>query len=500
MLKIKLIITYVCIVLSLALFEFAPQICTANVNEMKYSEKIEERINNVINGLLPETDIKERFGDKVTLADRMKYYHSPGVSIAVINDYKIEWARGFGVKENGKSQPVTKETIFQAGSISKPVFAVAVMRLVEEGKLNLDEDINNYLTSWQIPSNESWQPRVTLRQLLSHSAGLTVHGFPGYQITEQIPSVVQILNGEEPSNTKPILVNTFPGTQFRYSGGGTTVGQQLLVDLLEKPFPELMRDYLLNPLRMKNSTFEQPMPKRLRKFAATGHPYADQPLKGKWHIYPEMAAAGLWTNPSELARFGIAMQLSIKGDSDQMLSSENAKKMLTAHIKDYIGLGFFLEGEGENIRFGHGGADAGFIADISFYKHHGFGAVVMINANRAWPMIDEIFRSIAKEYAWPEYFPEIKSPIPINSEDLDNYVGEFHSEKPKCRMVISKENGILYFQLNDQHPIELNAEEEDKFYMNEVNAKITFNKSDEGEISSIKLEQDRGAIEATKTQ
>ncbi len=465
---------------------------------MEYDIEIEDRIDRVINGLLPETEIKERFGDKVTLADRMKYYHSPGVSIAVINDYQIEWARGFGVKEIGKSQPVTKETIFQAGSISKPVFAVAVMRLVQDGKLNLDEDINNYLSSWQIPSKESWQPRVTFRQLLSHSAGLTVHGFPGYKRTEQIPSVVQILNGEDPSNTMPIVVNTFPGTQFRYSGGGTTVGQQLLVDVLEKPFPELMYDYVLKPLRMKSSTFEQPMPKSLRKFAATGHPSADQPLKGKWHIYPEMAAAGLWTNPSELARFGIAMQLSIKGDSDQILSSENAKKMLTAQVKDNIGLGFFLEGEGENIRFGHGGADAGFIANISFYKNHGFGAVVMINANYGWRMMDEIFRSIAKEYAWPEYFPEIKSPFPINDEILDSCVGEFKSEKPKCRMIITKENGMLYIQLNDQPPLGLNAEDENNFYMNEVNAKVTFIKSDEGEVTSIKLEQDRGAIVATK--
>src|SRR5688572_23408763 len=169
----------------------------------KTDEEIERRIQRVVNGLLPSTAFRNhnRYGPKATLKERMAHYHTPGVSIAVVHNYKVEWARGFGVREHGKSDPVTETTLFQAASISKPIFALAVMRLVEDGKLNLDEDVNRYLISWKVPANGSWQPRLTLRQILSHSAGLTVHGFPGYRTTEKLPSIVDILSGRPPSNT-----------------------------------------------------------------------------------------------------------------------------------------------------------------------------------------------------------------------------------------------------------------------------------------------------------
>jgi CubicO group peptidase (beta-lactamase class C family) len=147
---------------------------------------VERRIDRVINGLRPVAVFKnmERYGPKVPLRERMDYYHTPGISIAVVNDYKVEWARGFGLKELRQPEPVTEKTLFQAASISKPIFALAVMRLVQERKLDLDEDVNRYLTSWKVPRNGSWQPRITLRQILSHTAGLTVHGFPGYAVAE----------------------------------------------------------------------------------------------------------------------------------------------------------------------------------------------------------------------------------------------------------------------------------------------------------------------------
>jgi CubicO group peptidase (beta-lactamase class C family) len=203
------------------------------------SADIGQRVERVINGLLPETALQNQYTAPATLVERMAHYRTPGVSMAVVNNGEIEWARGFGLRQWGSPEPVTEETLFQAGSISKPIFALAMMRLVEDGRLDLDEDVNAYLTAWKIPATGSWQPKVTLRQLLSHSAGLTVHGFPGYLRHEEQPTVIQILNGERPANTAPVRVNIIPGTQFRYSGGGTTVAQQLLVDVLGKPFPDL---------------------------------------------------------------------------------------------------------------------------------------------------------------------------------------------------------------------------------------------------------------------
>src|SRR5688500_2634038 len=188
----------------------------------------EARVQRVVRGLLPDTAFRNRYGPPASLAERMAHYQTPGVSVACVHDGRIEWARAFGVREHGRSEPVSERTLFQAGSISKPIFALGVMRLVQDGRLDLDEDVNRYLTSWRVPPNGAWQPRVTLRQILSHSAGLTVHGFPGYGVEEKLPSVVQILNGESPANTRPVLVNILPGVQTRYSGGGTTVGQLLV--------------------------------------------------------------------------------------------------------------------------------------------------------------------------------------------------------------------------------------------------------------------------------
>ena len=330
---------------------------------------VEARVQRVLGGLLPETAVQNRYGPPASLTDRMAYYNTPGVSIAVIHDGRIEWARGFGVRERGRPEPVTERTLFQAGSISKPIFALAVMRLVQEGRLDLDEDVNRYLTSWKVPANDAWQPRVTLRQILGHSAGLTVHGFPGYGSEETLPSVVQVLNGEPPANTLPVRVNMVPGVQFRYSGGGTTVGQLLVSDLLGRPFPTLMRELVLDPLGMADSTYEQPLPPARAAVAATAHPWKGRPLAGRWHVYPEMAAAGLWTTATDLARAGLNVQQAHPGRRTHAPFVGPAQAMLTpsAASKD-IGIGFFLEGEGSGARFGHGGWDEGFVAKATFLK------------------------------------------------------------------------------------------------------------------------------------
>ncbi|HEY9909415.1 MAG TPA: serine hydrolase domain-containing protein, partial [Thermosynechococcaceae cyanobacterium] len=267
-------------------------------------QSIEQRIERFINNLLPATALEGKFGSPKNLYEQLARYHTPGISIAVINDFEIEWARGFGVCEAETTRAVTPDTLFQAASISKPVFALAVMRLVQEGRLNLDEDINTYLTSWRAPAIEDWQPRITLRQLLSHTAGLTVHGFPGYRNSEPLPTTVQILNGEPPANTDKVEVNIIPGLHHRYSGGGTTVAQQVLVDVLGKPFPEIMRELVLDPLGMTNSTYQQPLPNHWSAKAATAHLFSGIPLEGKHHVYPEMAAAGLWTTAADLAKVG----------------------------------------------------------------------------------------------------------------------------------------------------------------------------------------------------
>ncbi len=333
----------------------------------------------------------------------MRKRHVAGLSLAIIQDGKIVKASGYGVSDRGGDSQVTAATLFQAGSISKSVSALGALRLVEQSNLALDEDVNTRLVTWKVPPNEfTKDKKVTLRGLLSHTSGLTVHGFPGYATDDPVPTVVQILDGAKPANTKPIRVDFVPGTKWRYSGGGYTVMQQLIVDVTGAPFPRFMQEAVLGPLAMKDSTFEQPLPAGTAKQTASGYLGDRTPVKGRWHIYPEMAAAGLWTTPSDLARFAIGIQEALAGKSNKLLSQRMARQMLTDQ-KDHDGLGVFLEGSGQTLRFGHGGRDNGFDARLIAYAETGQGAAIMINANDNTPMISRILESIAREYHWPDY-------------------------------------------------------------------------------------------------
>lgn len=353
------------------------------------SKKIEQRIRRVVGNLRPSTAFDGTYGLPMNLRERMEHYNTPGVSIAVINDFEIEWARGFGVRDVRSSENVTAETMFQAGSIAKTVFALGVMRLAQEGELSLDEDVNAYLSSWRVPANAGWQPKVTLRQLLSHTAGLTVHGFPGYQAYEELPSVPQILDGHAPSNTPKVEVNILPGTQFRYSGGGITVAQQVLIDLLKKPFPQIMDELVIDPLGLSNSTYAQPLPNSGGRGAATAHSYKSTPVKGDFHSYPEMAAAGLWATATDLAKVGVEL-IKVLGDrkSPSILRKDMIEAMLTPQLPhqrvgegEFVGLGFFCSGKDKGFRFGHSGRNKGFIAELQLYKNQGKGAVILINSD-----------------------------------------------------------------------------------------------------------------------
>jgi CubicO group peptidase (beta-lactamase class C family) len=284
---------------------------------------------------------------RLTLQRWMELYKIPGLSVAVFDRHKLAWAKAYGVKEVGRPDVVTLDTLFQAGSISKPVTAMAALHFVEAGRWSLDEEINNRLVSWKMPSNDLQKDqKVTLRRLLSHNAGTTVHGFPGYAIGTPVPTIVQVLNGEPPANTAPVRVDLIPGTTVRYSGGGTTIVQLMMVDQLKMPFPMIMAETVLRPLGMVHSTYEQPLPAARATETATGTRSGGQSVEGRWHIYPEMAAAGLWTTPSDLAKVAIEVSLAEGGTSSRVLSQAMTRQMLTPQAGDF-GLGFAVDPDDE---------------------------------------------------------------------------------------------------------------------------------------------------------
>lgn len=360
-------------------------------NDSEFSYRIQRIVNGLRPGIAGESPMK--------LADRMNDLHVPGVSIAVLHGGIIR-ARGFGHAAIG-GPPVTPETLFQAASISKPVTAMAALELVQAGKLDLDSDVNLRLKGWKIPANSfTSRSKVTLRRLLNHSAGMTVGGFPGYPAGAQIPSLVEVLNGTAPANSAPVILDHEPGARFKYSSGGYTIIQQLLVDVTDTPFPKLLDELVLKPFKMTHSTFLQPLPKNEAQIAAAPYRATGAPVPGGPHTYPELAAAGLWTTPTDLAHFALGVLDAWAGRNSSVLSQSMARQMLTPGLGDY-GLGLIVRGVAPHRRFMHNGVNDGFVSAMITLEN-GDGAVVMTNGDRGGELAAEIIHSIAAEYDWPD--------------------------------------------------------------------------------------------------
>jgi CubicO group peptidase (beta-lactamase class C family) len=453
------------------------------------------RIQRVEQGLLPAVLIKGNPG--WAIQERMKHYKIPGISIAVINNFKVEWARGYGVKDLETNEPVTTETLFQAGSISKPVAAMVALKRVEQGKIALDENINNKLTSWKLPDNDfTARKKVTLANLLSHTGGLTVHGFPGYAVGEKLPTLPQVLDGAPPANTAPVRVDMEPGTKYRYSGGGITIAQLAIMDIEKKPYPQIAQETVLTPLGMTSSTYSQPLPDAIRKKAATGYRSNGKEVEGKIHIYPEMAAAGLWTTPTDLAKFAIEVQLSLQGKSNKVLSKETITKMVTPFIEAQVGMGFFIEKHGNAIYFGHGGADEGFRAGLLVNRDKGYGVAVMVNSDNG-EIINEIFRSVAKEYQWEDYLPQPHEIATLAPEKLDEYAGRF-LVNPDRVLTIRREGAKLYAQPTADNGFEMLPLSETEFVRGDQNIRYTFIRGENGKADALKVRFDAGEMQAPR--
>jgi CubicO group peptidase (beta-lactamase class C family) len=435
-----------------------------------------ERIARVEAGLLGEGHVRRQEWRRGSLAERMEHYKTPGLSVAVIDGGEVVWTRSYGVREAGKPDPVTTETLFQAGSISKPVAAMAALRAADQGRFDLDEDVNRYLRSWRVPANGDWQPRITVRQLLSHTAGTTVHGFPGYPAGVPVPSAAQVLDGAPPTNTAPIRVNVLPGTMHRYSGGGTTIVQLVLTDLFGMPFPEIARELVFEPLGMAQSTYEQPLPERFWDRAATAHPWRGEPLTGRWHTYPEMAAAGLWTTAGDLARFAIGVQRAKRGEPGAILSPGMAEQMLSRRegVEPHAGLGVFLEAKDGWLRFEHSGWDEGFVAKMVAFcgDADGRGAVAMVNSNQGFPLLDEVLRAVAVEYGWPD-LPKERGAVALAPSSWEKALGEYELRPGFTVALVAGDDG-LFLQAPDQAPIPLVAESETVFYATALDAELEF--------------------------
>lgn len=393
-------------------------------------------------------------GDSLwTIEERMAHYGVPGVSLAVIADGQVAWVKSYGVVDKETKQPVADSTLFQAGSISKPVAAYGALKLAEQGLIRLDDDVNAQLRSWKLPENAFTQERkVTPKLLIGHLAGTNLHGFPGYAPDEPVPTLVQVLNGEAPANTPAIVVDKVPGESWRYSGGGYCILQQLMIDAKGTDFPPLMDELVLAPLGMQRSTYAQPLPGDELPMAATGYLPDGSMTKGHRHTYPEMAAAGLWTTAGDLARFAIDVQRSYQQGQGAVIDKASATLMLSPTTEDYAGTGMFLHQSGGAPYFEHGGWDEGFCAQMIAHRDKDYGVVVMINANQP-DLMWELIRSVASAYDWEGFIPTYTK-VPMDAAIIARVSGRYRTGAGEV-CAISHRDGRLFRSYNGGQPEEL---------------------------------------------
>lgn len=440
------LLTYSCL-LVLILFSCQP------AADPSSEDALLAEIKAIENSLSSSLRIKGEEVKSYTIEERLAEYEIPGISVAIVRNGKLHWAKGYGLANTETGQLVDTATLFQAASISKPVSGMGALKLVQEGKLALNKDINQYLTSWKLPENSFTNTvKVNLRHLLTHTGGTTVHGFPGYTQTDKFPTDIEVLNGQ--GNTAAIYVDTLPGAISRYSGGGYTIVERAIEDISGQSFADYMQAVVLSPLGMKHSTFIQPLPKELHGQASAAFDKKGEMYAGLWHNYPEQAAAGLWTTPSDLARFAIVIQEAFAGKSEKVLSQDITEVMLTKDKWSY-GLGPGLRAEGDSLIFQHGGKNAGYTCQLFSYAKRGDAMVVMSGSDNAARLIEEIQRAAAEVYGWDLAQADTIEVIDLPLAEIQDKVGRYIYKPQEFEVDIAIENDqlVIIVSPDEKYPL-----------------------------------------------
>ena len=388
------------------------------------AQSVDEKRARVESNLLPNHVIA---GERpYTLAERMEHYGVPGVSIAVIEDFEVKWVAYYGVADAGTSEPVTETTTFCVGSVTKAVTAAAALSMVADGLIDLDRDINEQLTGWQIPDNEfTHEEKATPRRLLNHTGGFIFSPGQVYA-ADAFPTALQILNGERPATTRPAVVDVVPGTTFQYSNSGFTAMRLLMEEKSGKPFAECVAERVLEPLGMKHSTLDVPPPSGVLPGGASGHNTngALYPDRVQW--VGHTAAGGLYTTAADYAAFIVELQKSFHGRSNRILPQELVGQMISPQEASNYGLGVFLyDFNGSAPYFGHIGDGRGFVAGYTSHRTDGYGAVVLTNGHAGINLVREVFRSIATVYGWPGYVRPTREALVLDDDALDALAGRY---------------------------------------------------------------------------
>ncbi len=459
------------------------------------AQNVENRILAVENNLIPYVEAE---GFKPwNLLERMKYHKVQGASIAVINDFKVEWVKAYGWADTLRKVPMSTETMLSAGSISKMVMAAAALRMVQDGKLKLDEPINNYLQSWKLKDNDfTKKTPVTLRMLLSHTGGTSQSAYWGFPADQkELPSIVDILSGKPNAGSRGIGVIKEPKTGFQYSGGGSLIAQMAMMDQSKQAFEPLMRRMVFDKLGMPNATFEQPLSAKYAAKASWGYSGATW-YAGTPYVYPQQAAAGLYTTAGDLAKFLIDLQQSYRGKG-QILSKEMLHEMMQpqaqvseGEFKEEIAVGPFLLQRKDNksdkgIYFMFDGVNAGFTAFSIGNLSEGYGVVVLLNSGDDFNALGkEIIRAVAKTYQWHNFLPTPVKVAQVDDQTLNAYVGRYRQDKDVV-ISIRREGPYLVEQFNGGKDILCYPIGNDSIVFSDYKIKGFFKRNEKGEVISL---------------
>jgi CubicO group peptidase (beta-lactamase class C family) len=454
------------------------------------------RIRKVEKGLLRAIFLKGQRPEKLSLDARLQFYKVPGVGIAVMDRNGLEWARGYGVRDSHSREPVTADTMFQAGAVGQPVAAAAALNLVDRGRLDLDGDIKARFRNWEIP----WSPsdhKISLRQILTHTAGFPADPLPGVaQNSDKALSLKQYLGGPGAPGTFRARPEALPGGEVRPSEAGFAVLQALLEDVASTPFPSLMKGLILGPLGMKSSTFEVPMPEAMKINAASGHGRDGHPVEGKWLDYPAAAANGFWTTPSDLLLFAADILETAMGKGGKVLSAGLARAMLTPQAGNR-GLGFAIDGTGMDIRFHIEGRTHGFTCSLDVYPYKGQGAVIMTNSENGFLLSEEILRAVSEAYEWPDFKPRERPLYRLDPSIYEQYVGRYQVT-PDYVLDVTYEDYYLVIRPTGQAPTKFFVESQTFFFSIDPYVRIQFLSDGKGRVNGFILWQQDFKQEAKK--
>lgn len=448
-------------------------------------------IARIENGLVPRIVLENESGQTYNLRARMKQFNVPGVSVAVFNEGRVIWAQGFGTANSTRAVPVSVHTRFQAASLSKSVTAFAVLTLVQAKGLDLDRDVNDYLRSWKMPDSPfSQTEKVTIRRLLSHTAGLNVGGFAGYNRTGTIPDAAGVLEGK--GNSPALRVEATPGTKYAYSGGGYVVLQKLIEDQSGMSFAAYLQKHVLKPLHMDDSSFDP----NLEKGRSLAHGFDGKPLEGGWHVYPELAPAGLWSTPTDLAKFTFGVVAATSGAKSALLAQPLAQQMLTPSGKpeggDGYALGFELRGTGNNASFGHGGSNAGFKSELMYFPARKLGLVLMTNSENGRVVRNELARSLAHQFGLAIFPSRTIKPMPIDEGQLRALSGRYSYQDDKIVYFSARQSGtgeLILENLTTKAINHLIPTDTDKFIDRYTGLEVVvLHKADSSEISGLRYD------------